>query len=427
MSSKRVLLICPDILPLPNLPTTGAGLRAWGVGKGLEACGHEVVYSMPMICLQRGYEVAKQFADHAWEMTGIDKTIRRAKPDIVVFSHWPSMLIERKLDIPTVLDFHGPHMLEREYQGFGHRAANAWHKVQAIRMADFFTCAGERQRLYFLGWLMAAGIRVTENDIASVAVCVAPDLPVRRWNDDEPVFVYGGVFLPWQDPSAGLRALIRCMEKHGRGCLKFFGGRHPVFDIKRVELFDDLGKMLDGCQRVERMGFVSHDQLIDVYCRSHVALDVMARNPERELAYTTRTVEYLWCGLPVIYHHYSELSGIIRDYEAGWVVDPTDELQISAAIEEALTCPAEVRRRGMNAQRLVRERLVWDRAVEPLDAFCRDPRQMDPLPMPMWDHNPKGLPTLLTEVVHNYHHGGIGAVTHYTTRYIKKQIKILQG
>jgi len=46
------------------------------------------------------------------------------------------------------------------------------------------------------------------------------------------------------------------------------------------------------------------DKLINEYTGASVAWDVMARNPERELAFTSRTVEYL--GLPVVYNNYAE-------------------------------------------------------------------------------------------------------------------------
>lgn len=426
MSSKRVLLICGDLLPLPGLPTTGAGLRAWGIGKGLEARGHHITFSLPRAYLRQGYNIPEAFADYAWDMTGMNAVVRKAKPDIVVFSHWPSIQLDRKLDLPTVLDFHGPHMLEREMQGFGDRSSNAWHKVQAIRKADFFTCAGDKQRYYFEGWLMAAGMPVETRTIATIPVCLSPDLPTQQWTDDEPAFVYGGVFLPWQDPSTGMRAAVRVMERRGRGRLKLYGGQHPTHEIDQKDRFQHLIQEISRSQRVEQVGYVSHDRLIQEYCRAHVALDVMARNPERELAFTTRTVEYLWCGLPVIYQDFSELSALIRDYEAGWVVDPTDEAQVENAVEQALANPDEVRRRGRNAQRLVRERLVWDRAIEPLDAFCRDPWQSEPLPMPSWSRNPKGLMTLLREAGNNARHGGLTALAEYGLRYLKNQTRYLR-
>ena len=423
MSLKRVLVISSDILPLPGLPTTGAGLRSWGIGKGLEARGHEVLLSLPAACLDKGWEIPKGMAEFAWRLGGAREVVDKAKPDVVVFSPWPSVQIGQKLDIPTVLDFHGPHLLEREFQGYATRATNVPAKVSAIRKADFFTCAGEKQRLYVLSWLLIAGIDLSDPNLVSIPVSLSPELPTHVWSDDGPTFVYGGMFLPWQDPSAGLRGLVQSMESSGRGALKFFGGKHPLYPIGNLDRFETLVKELESSPRVQAMGLVTHDELIEEYRHAHVALDLMARNLERELAFTTRTVEYMWCGLPVIYQDYAELSGLIREYQAGWVVNPADEVQIHEAIEEALSQPGEVRRRGENAQRLVRECLTWDKTIEPLDAFCRNPWQREPVAMPMWsDPQRESRHGLLGEVIHNYRCGGIRSVAYYTFKYLKDRI-----
>ena len=101
--------------------------------------------------------------------------------------------------------------------------------------------------------------------------------------------------------------------------------------------------------RVKVQGYVGRDDLISVYRRASVALEAMRYNLERELAFTTRTVEYLWCGLPVLYNDFAELSDHIRDYDAGWTVNPEDDLQIQAAIEEIFARPDIVAEKGRNA------------------------------------------------------------------------------
>jgi hypothetical protein len=115
--------------------------------------------------------------------------------------------------------------------------------------------------------------------------------------------------------------------------------------------------------------------MLAAYLSASVAFDLMAPNPERELAFTTRTVEYLWCGLPVIYNNYAELAEYISAYDAGWIVDACDSEAIRNVVEEVLDAPAAVAERGRNARRLIRERLNWTTAIAPLDQFCRDPRR----------------------------------------------------
>jgi len=432
MATKRILLICADVLPLEGFPTTGAGLRSWAIGKGLEACGHDVIFSMPAAYLNKGMDVPKTIADYAWEVLQVQRIIDKVKPEIVIFSHWPSVQIERRLDIPTVLDFHGPHILERAYQNYSTQAANAAEKIRAIQYADFFTCAGDKQKSYFLGWLLAAGVSPDRPIIASIPVSLSPDLPEHNWSKVDPIVVYGGIFLPWQDPVPGLKIVSEVMAERGQGTLKFFGGKHPVYPINGIEYFDNLLAELQRNRHVQLAGLVSHDRLIQEYCQAHVALDLMRHNYERELAFTTRTVEYLWCGLPVIYNDYAELSNYIRDGQAGWVVNPDDPATIRAVIEDILDHPDEVRRRGENAQRLVREHLNWEKTIAPLDAFCRDPwiRETAAKPhlisvstnghLPLED---KTLHQLINEAVFHWRIGGPRAVAVNGIGFVKKRVQ----
>jgi GT2 family glycosyltransferase len=376
-TNRRVLVISSDILPYPGLPTVGSGLRAWSIGQGLASRGHEVVFSMPRAALRgREAQVPPEVLELAWENHTLLAVIRAASPDVVVVCNWPVLanIPTEHLGIPVVLDQHGPHYMEREYQKAGTTEENTHYKLQALGKADFFTCAGYKQLPYFHGWLERAGWSDEEREAnaAAMPVSLSPNLPERS-PDTETSFVYGGVFLPWQDPAAGLSAVVEALERHGRGRLYFYGGRHPVYPVD-PGIYEPLLERLKQSPYVTAPGMVSHDDLIERYTRAHVAIDVMQRNPERELAFTTRTVEYLWCGLPVIYHDYAELSDYIREYEAGWTVDPQDAEALRCVLDTVFTQPDEVARRSRNAQRLMRERLSWDRTIEPLDRFVRRPR-----------------------------------------------------
>ncbi len=193
------------------------------------------------------------------------------------------MQIERRLDVPTVLDFHGPHLLEREIQGFGIQYNSVVRKLEAIRQADFFTCAGERQRFYFLSWLMAAGIEQAGDRIHSIPISFSPDIPARQWGQNpETRFVYGGIFLPWQDPSVILETLVETMESREQGHLNIYGGRHPIYgdQVGNLAHFDRLLQRVSRSQRVTQAGLMSNQQLIDTYLQADVAVDAVARNPD---------------------------------------------------------------------------------------------------------------------------------------------------
>jgi glycosyltransferase involved in cell wall biosynthesis len=385
----RILVISGDILPYPGFPTTGAGLRAWGLAKGLESKGHEVLLAMPRSSIEKVAQVPKDIEPLLYVNKALKTFIHRHKPDVVVLQHWLlANFIEDPLEIPLVIDFHGPLILETQFQENPVLEKLKREKIQALHKADFFTCAGEKQKHYFQPWLILAGFDLRQEVIAPIPVSLSPELPLHT-SPEEPVFVYGGVFLPWQDPVLGLTTLIECLESRNTGILKFFGGKHPVVVVPTGG-FETLKTQLEHSSRVHIQPMVPRDQLIQEYCHASVAIDVMQRNAERELAFTTRTVEYLWCGLPVIYNNYSELSAYIRTYEAGWIVDPKDQGAIRAAIEEILTHPELVETRSRNAQRLVREQLTWDQTISPLDTFCRNPFKREK-GQPVFNSNQPGM------------------------------------
>ena len=379
---RRVLVLCEDVLPYPGLPTSGAGLRAWGLAHGLASAGHDVTLLMSrqaLDALDGARERRAELLPFTFDVARCDEAIGRWRPDIVVLQHWHLATRIQPSDTPLVIDLHGPLLLETLYQNHPHYEELAEQKIAALSRADFITCAGEEQRKYFYPWLILAGFDLREPVIAPVPVSLSPDLPPHE-PEGEVTFVYGGLYLPWQNPLVALGVLVERLEAHGRGRLRFFGGAHPVQKLAAAEV-EAIERQIAASDRVMAHGLTPRDRLLRAYRHAHVAFDVMARNPERELAFTTRTVEYLWCGLPVVYNNYAEIARYIDAYEAGWTVDPVDREAIAVVVDTILTDPDEVNRRAANAHRLVREQLTWDRTTGPLDAFCRAPVKRRPRPL----------------------------------------------
>jgi hypothetical protein len=369
---------------------------------------------MPRLALDTfGRRASAEVEALAWRPFAMHEVVERTEPDAVLVCGWAiseSLAQDPFLEVPVVLDQHGPHMLERHYQRVGQLEHNSEQKQRALKAADFFSCAGEHQLEYFQDWLKQAGWSDEERAERSTAMLfsLSPDPPERQ-SADELTFVYGGVWLPWQDPSAGLLALLEQLNRRDRGVLRLFGGKHPWIKIDGG-VFERLVAELEASPRVVHEGQVDHAELVRHYTKAHVAIDLMERNPERELAFTSRTVEFLWCGLPVLYNNYSELSDLIRDYDAGWTVDPEQPDQINAALNEIFEAPEVVARKSENAQRLVRERLTWDRSTGWLDHVIRtaSPREHR-VGYPRAVGGPPGRP-LLGRIGRLYRLQGPGAV-----------------
>jgi len=376
---KKVLVFASDIVPIGGIATSGGGLRSWQIIEGLRARGLNVVYSMPRDRFLRRIYDRKLPPDHTsrlWTDTNQDEIIEREKPDVIVCVKPSTRKWKVDRDIPLAVDFHGPDLIEYEKMVNNPeslaRFALVTQKVLSISQGDFFTCAGQRQRYYFMAFLMMAGVDTTDLEIHYMPVAMSPHLPERQTDLGRRSLIFAGGFYPWLNPMPGLVSLSKALQEVNSGHLDIYGGSHET-NSQEKKAFDDFQTELTRNSRVTFHGYVSREDLVRSYACAYAAFELMPRNPERELAFTTRTVEFLWAGLPVIYNDYAELSELIAEYDAGWLLPSGDYEALLDAVREIMADPGQVEARSRNAQRLVRERLVYDTVIEPLARFCSNP------------------------------------------------------
>lgn len=382
---SHVLVLTTEPLPFKGMPTTGAGLRAWGLARGLESHGHDVIIAMSRENVE-GFRIedpSYSERKNTFQRNALSDFVRRIHPDVILFQHWGLMKHLDDAPCPVALDLAGPHLLERYYwsgidKNVGDVLSDKFNndiseKLQGLRKADFVICSGKRQRRYFLPFLTMAGHPVDKNSLPVVPFSMSPDTLVDPPDGRDPeLFVYGGMFLPWQNPRKPLQWLLECFDECNKGRLLFFGGMHPTLDVSEGR-FNELLTMLEKHPRVEMRGIVPFEDLCREYIKAGAALDLMERNPERELAFTTRTVAYLWCGLPVIYNDYSELSEYIQESGAGWTLDPENESQFKEIVRAILEDREDLDQRRRAARGLFKERLNWNKTIVPLSEFCHNP------------------------------------------------------
>ena len=386
----KIIAFATDMPPLPGHATSGTALRTLGLVEGLRSFGHEVLVSVPKSALRAFLkkndrhefppEIQSRVSaleDLAFDPANQSALIRETNPDAILCGHWPAMTLAAKPSQAVIIDLAGPHILERHYQGMGNHPGAVLAKLNSLGKADYYIVSGPAQRLYFLSYLLRAGIDKPEARTITITMPLPPNQPKRATSRGEgtelyPQFIFGGVFLPWQDPSRGLHALSRELERRAAGYLTLIGGKHPNYKIKEgiyASLFEELAQS----PRITSKPMLPYDEFIAELGAADVALDLMAWNLERSLAVTIRSTTYLWAGVPVIHNNFADLASLIRDYDAGWCVDPGDEAGFSRIMDEIFDAPDTVRGKGQNAARLASEVFSWEKAVLPL-LSCLTPR-----------------------------------------------------
>lgn len=368
---RRVLVVTTEVLPGWGVPCAGGGIRAHSLGEALREAGHETLYSLPLSLLEEagGPKELREFAHVPEKVT---ETVHRLSPDIVLFEQWQPLTFLDDATCPVVVDLPGPLILEYAFRGGRAVLTEAGAKIRALSKADRFLYSNPLQKGYWLGWITLAGATPERDWLLHVPICRSPRLPSLPAPPSELRFIYGGVFWPWQDPTLPLNVLIEHMEERGEGSLEIFGGTHPHHKV-RNEAYYDPRKTLRASDRVILRPMMSLEELEREYARGGIALELMARNPEREMASTIRTIGYLWCGLPALVNEYSYLAPLVRSYNAGWVADPDDAEALGRTFSDIYAERDDWPAKSRSAQVLVRDYFTWDQAARPLLEFCERP------------------------------------------------------
>lgn len=306
--------------------------------------------------------------------------------------------------------------LDELYAPWQHRFAQ---QSAAYALGDFFICASERQRDWWLGQLEASG-RInpatyqadpTLRQLIDVVPYGLPDDPPVAtrplikgvWHGIAPtdkVVLWGGGLWPWLDPITAIRAIHQVAATRPEIKLIFPGTRHPNPDVAtmptRLEEARQLAEVLGLIDTNVFFGdWVAYADWPNVLMESDVALTLHLDSIETRLAFRSRVLEYIWAGLPVVATMGDATSDLLARYGLGIQVAPDDAHAVAAAIvalvDEAPTARAE-------AFAHARAELNWERAAAPLAAFCLAPRRAPD--RAGWLPTPNEVEQLQAEVAH---------------------------
>ncbi|MEE8480279.1 MAG: glycosyltransferase family 4 protein [Desulfobacterales bacterium] len=372
----KILIITCQGLPQPDQPTAGGSLRAFGLGEALKKRGHHVVYSVPQTCIDTSNASRTEWMRYSHNGSNLNDRISQIKPDIVIFGNWGLASQAQECEMPVIVDINGSLILENYFRSRGWPILeDSLAKIKTFSKVDLIIAGSYRQKMYLSAWCLMAGMSPEKIAIEVVPFSLPPEMPEPN-PPDEPEFVIAGYNWPWIDGQGAIETVSHELERLQRGHLHIYTMAPPYIDAIPNE---DSSRDSVGClnaghlPRVILHNAVSFDDLTAILSQSSVALDTWDKNLERELAFPTRTVVYLWSGLPVIVSPYSEISELIARNKAGWRVDPNDHSRLCELVRSIVNNTADLYEFRTNARRLISNHLTWDKTIEPIDQFCRKP------------------------------------------------------
>jgi hypothetical protein len=376
---EKVFILSNDVVPSLGMPVAAPGLRAFGLAEGLRANGVKVKTLVTRGFTDRqwlrfGRSVPHPTAPHAEVVSArrLARYLETNAPAVAVLINSNQVDHLRPIrGVRYVLDFFAPKMLETLYQhGEGYPrdelAALRRRKIQAIELADAFIVNGKKKLPYFLAWMLQADRDVRSLPVEVVNMCA----PVSFSGEAGPAgsgvrFAVAGYLQSWSTLGSWVKVVERQLERPGMRLDLLlpwhWGGAAERSHESRADL-----------DRLERNGSVTthgpmtYSEFQAFLSKIDVSIDLFQHNLEREYAMVTRSVISLACGVPVIHPPFTEVSPMIAEYDAGWLIDPPDTKALEDVIGGILDDPDLVRRKKENARALASEVLDPAVAVKPL-------------------------------------------------------------
>ena len=450
---RRILVITADSL---TARMAGPAIRAWHMAEALSA-EHDV----RLVTVTRCEVTSTKFMVQAVEVPELREHEQWC--DVMILQGWilfnaPFLRATEKI---MVVDIYDPLHLEQLEQGRDQeesirrehvRDATAVLNEQLSR-GDFFVCASEKQRDFWLGQLAALGrinpVTYDDDDRLERLLAVVPfglpdDAPVRTRSalkgvvegigaDDE-VILWGGGIYNWFDPVTLVEAVNRLKERRPQVRLFFMGMRHPSVSRMRMavetqERADDLG--LTGAHVFFNDGWVEYDDRQNFLLDADLGVSTHLDHLETEFAFRTRILDYIWAQLPVVATRGDFFADIIERREIGVTVPANDVEALENALFRVLD-DAELAERCRKNLASVRDDYAWSVVLEPLVAFCRDARRAPDLVDPEMQQllrqsgalrRPRGLAYDLGLLKRYMTDGGVGLVAEKVASRVRRVVK----
>ncbi len=386
----RVLVICPDKTgPL----MAGSAIRSVEIASML-ARDFDVTLAVP----NDGEPIASGARVVRVPLEATIPSLVAAADCVMIAGRSELMTAIRK---PLVVDLYDPFILsDLEFYGdtfetTGGRPLLALRWLQHhLENGDFFVCASEAQRRFWLGMLASAG-RVNhanyaadhglEHLLAVVPFGITNEPPVRTARavkgvipgiaPDDQVVLWAGGLWNWFDPVTLVEALHRLRATRPRVKGLFLGVRHPNPDIgtmAEAERTLARARELDLVDRgVFFIDWVPYGERQNYLLDADVAVSLHRPGIEAQFAFRTRVLDYIWAGLPMVLGRGDDLAERIERERLGLTVREGDVDAVASAIATLLDQPATPERAARFEA--LRDELSWARVVAPIRDFCRSP------------------------------------------------------
>ncbi|MCD4654636.1 glycosyltransferase family 4 protein [bacterium] len=304
-----------------------------------------------------------------------------------------SMNVDAHIRPPLVVDLYDPYILSNLPRTDKSELVQL-QELQALKrnlqQGDFFVCASQRQRDFWIGMLAAEGrINVQQFKADSnldrliqlAPFGISETRPVRgarRFPGDTDAFrlVWAGGIWDWFDPLTLIQAVHNLCSSGVNVTLYFMGTQHPnpnMTDMSMAQKAENLALELNELNESVFFGdWIPYHERGEILCEAHAGVSTHYPHLETRFSFRTRILYYVWARLPFICTEGDAFGDIAGSRKTGIAVMPEDVDALTDAIKKMIIDREIYGKCQQNIDDLASE-MIWPNVLKPLRSFCSDP------------------------------------------------------
>ncbi len=394
---QRVLIITGDPI---GTKMAGPAIRAWNMAEALSAENAVTLASFSNV-----ESVIAPF-DVVHVPVGDERRMRalEEQADVIIFQGLAMALFRCIKESTKILvcDIYDPMHLEHLEQGREHPRFEWEQQVSSatqilndqLLRGDFFLCASERQRHFYLGQLAALGrinpANYAEDPDLNRLIGVVPfglnPTPPRHERavlkgvrpgiaPDDKILLWAGGVYNWFDPKNLIRAVAELAKTRPNVRLFFQGTKHPNPGVPEMAI------VAESRQLARELGVLDthvlfNDSWVDYADRQNYLTEADAgvsthfAHVETTFSFRTRILDYLWADLPMVVTAGDHFADVVREHQLGVVVEANDVAALTNALEQILFDEDYVAA-AKERIRQVKVAYEWHKVLAPVVDFVR--------------------------------------------------------
>jgi len=388
---SRVIIFSYEPI-FPEYGSSGPSIRNWEIAKALTRRGHKVTiaeWGHSKDYTKNGIKFIK------WDEKELEDISKRFDVTIIQESHAVSEYFNKIDKIPTIVNLTIPISIEasaHQIRSKGEFFVNdgVFPTLLSIMKGDFFFCASERQKHFYMGMLNLLG-RINpytyDKKLIDIVPVAAPvEIPEIKKNvikgkivpKNKRVILWPSSIFSWFDAITAIEAMKVVSKKVKDAVMVFVGADNPnvsVMTEKNVKSAKKKAKELGLLNKtVYFMDWLPYEKRANMYLESEFAVVTYPIGQETEMSFRTRIIDCLWGRLPVICTKGDSVAEIIEKESLGATVEEKNPKELAEKIIEFLTNKQELKRISKRVDKFIREKMNWDVVIEPIDKFCKNPK-----------------------------------------------------